>query len=341
MRREKWCTWILLLMLLYGCEGQNSHDELYGLPGAWMLSSLVYPEGVEQTFPCDGVSLCRIFGKDTTYYDCRLCSTASGIVIIPQAKGDFEVIYKGNNEFLYFEDGNLRPLTMVDDTTLIIQKHGVRYTWVRNCSMTESRINGIRDIVANDSNDVDAEVMRYVLSTSERELKATNNMLAYIVVSLCFIVFLIMYYLLRLFLHKKYIEKQLQQMTEMRDMRPQLVKNALKQVEDDFFRSTYYKSLQKRVVAGETLKPEDWDEMERAVRPVYPDFIRQLSDLCKMSQVEYHVNLLIKLRFTPSEIAGVLCKDISTVSSIRSRLYRKVFNRKSSSKEWDEFILSL
>lgn len=130
-------------------------------------------------------------------------------------------------------------------------------------------------------------------------------------------------------------------MTEMRDMRPQLVKNALKQVEDDFFRSAYYKSLQKRVVAGETLKPEDWDEMERAVRPVYPDFIRQLSDLCKMSQVEYHVNLLIKLRFTPSEIAGVLCKDISTVSSIRSRLYRKVFNRKGSSKEWDEFILSL
>jgi hypothetical protein len=43
----------------------------------------------------------------------------------------------------------------------------------------------------------------------------------------------------------------------------------------------------------------------------------------------------------PIEIASVLCKDKSTISSIRKRLYKKVFDKEGSGKDWDEFILSL
>lgn len=341
MRNAIWGIWIWVALLLAGCHERSPRQDLYGLPGAWTLSSVVFPVGDTLSFPYNGRTYCRIFSADTTYYDCQLYSSPSGIIIIPEDKGDFEIIAKGNNEFLYFEKGYMRPLKIVDDTTVVIQRNGRRFTWIRNQSMTEERLNGIREIIANDSCDDNAEVMRYVLSTSEKELKATNYLLVYVIVSLLVIVLLVLYYLRRLSRKKKYIERQLLQISQEREARPQLVRNALKQVEDEFFHSEYYIGLRKHVLAGDLLKPADWDQMELAIRPVYPDFVRRLSDLCKMSLVEYHVCLLIKLRFSPSEIAAALCKDISTISSIRGRLYKKVFNRNGGSKSWDDFILSL
>ena len=43
----------------------------------------------------------------------------------------------------------------------------------------------------------------------------------------------------------------------------------------------------------------------------------------------------------PVEIAAVLNKDKSTISSIRTRLCKKVLGREGSGKDWDEFVLSL
>ena len=207
--------------------------------------------------------------------------------------------------------------------------------------MTENRMKEIRDIIARDSLNANSEVMRYVLSTSERKLQATNHRLAYIVSALVLAVCLTLYYLHRLSRRKRQIEQQLAQITEEQAARPSVVAKAFKQVEEDFLQSDYFIRLQRRIAAGETLKPEEWEEMEREIRPVYPDFVRRLSGLCKMSAVEHRVCLLVKLRFSPSEMAGVLCKDISTISSIRNRLYKKVFQQKGSAKDWDEFILSL
>ena len=332
----------VLLIGLTGCRDHTPRPELYGLPGVWTLSKISFPDGIhQQHFPTEGMTHCRIFGRDTTYYDCQLLSTPSGIVIIPTGKGDFDIIYKGNHEFLYFEDGFRRPLTFPDDTTLVIQRQGRLYTWHRNHRMTENRMNEIRNIIAGDSLNANGEVMRYVLSTSERKLQATNHRLTFLLSALVMAVCLILYYLRRLSRHKRQVEQQLAQITEEQAARPPIVAKAFKQAEEDFFQSDYFCRLRQRIAAGETLKPEDWDEMEREIRPVYPDFARRLSGLCKMSDVEHQVCLLIKLRFSPSEMAGVLCKDISTVSSIRSRLYKKVFQQKGGAKEWDEFILSL
>lgn len=332
----------VLLTGLTGCRDHSAQPELYGLPGVWTLSKITYPgENYERTYPMEGMTYCRIFSRDTTYYDCQLLSTPSGIVIIPAAKGDFDIIYKGNHEFLYFEDGFRRPLTLPDDTTLVIQQRGRLHTFHRNREMTENRMKEIRDIIARDSLNANSEVMRYVLSTSERKLQATNHRLAYLVSALVLAVCLTLYYLHRLSRRKRQIEQQLAQITEEQAARPSVVAKAFKQVEEDFFQSDYFIRLQRRIAAGETLKPEEWEEMEREIRPAYPDFVRRLSGLCKMSAVEHRVCLLVKLRFSPSEMAGVLCKDISTISSIRNRLYKKVFQQKGSAKDWDEFILSL
>ena len=60
-----------------------------------------------------------------------------------------------------------------------------------------------------------------------------------------------------------------------------------------------------------------------------------------MSELEYQVCLLVKLRIVPSDIAAVLARDVSTISTVRSRLYKKVFGQKGGAKEWDEFLLSI
>lgn len=343
MKRKILLLWLAsLLMGLTSCRDTSTKPELHGLPGVWTLSKIYFPSSdYEQIYPDEGETHCRIYSHDTTFYDCELRSTPSGIVIIPRNKGNFEIIYKGNNKFLYFEKGYRRPLAMPDDTTLTIQQNGWLYTFHRNRQMTEKRMTEIRDIIAGDSLNANGEVMRYVLSTSERELQATNHRLAYLVSALVLAVCLILYYLHLLSRRKRQIEQQLAQITEEQAARPLIVANAFKQVEEDFFQSEYFIRLRQRIASGETLRPEDWEEMEREMRPVYPDFARRLSGLCKMSVVEHRVCLLIKLRFSPSEMAGVLCKDISTVSSIRSRLYKKVFQQKGGAKEWDDFIRSL
>lgn len=59
------------------------------------------------------------------------------------------------------------------------------------------------------------------------------------------------------------------------------------------------------------------------------------------SSTEYQMCLLLKIHTAPIEIATVLNKDKTTISSMRKRLYRKVFDREGSAKDWDEFIHSL
>jgi hypothetical protein len=60
-----------------------------------------------------------------------------------------------------------------------------------------------------------------------------------------------------------------------------------------------------------------------------------------MTEQDYHVSLLIKVRFLPKDIALLTAHSKESVASTRSRLYQKVFGRKGSSKDWDDFVLSL
>ena len=53
------------------------------------------------------------------------------------------------------------------------------------------------------------------------------------------------------------------------------------------------------------------------------------------------VSCIIVPRIAPSDIAAVLARDISTIRTVRSRLYKKVFGQKGGAKEWDEFIMSI
>ena len=140
---------------------------------------------------------------------------------------------------------------------------------------------------------------------------------------------------------RRQLQLQLQQIQEVRQERPQTVRQAIESVETAYFASDRYEALQRRIATGQRLKDDDWQEIEGQIRKVYPGFISQLRGLHSMSELEYQTCLLIKLRIAPKDIAAVLARDMSTISTVRSRLYKKVFGRKGGAREWDEFILSI
>ena len=81
--------------------------------------------------------------------------------------------------------------------------------------------------------------------------------------------------------------------------------------------------------------------MSEIVNSVYTGFTDKLYSLYRMTEQDYHVSLLIKVRIQPKDIALLTVHSKESVASTRSRLYQKVFGQKGSSKDWDDFVLSL
>jgi DNA-binding CsgD family transcriptional regulator len=242
---------------------------------------------------------------------------------------------------LYMERDRVMPFEWVDDTTFITTFEGYKELMVRSSTMTEERMEEIRQLVRQHPNDADSPVKHFVLSTTERKLKAKNRIFLYIIIGMGIVAAGVAIYVWQLRKRKREVERKLAEIEEEHTLRPALVADAMKQVETEFFHSDYYLSLRHRIEQGENIRPEEWKQLEQRLKSIYPRFSSSLYGLYNLSPTEYQVCILTKIRTTPKEIADVLCKDKSTISSIRKRLYKKVFGREGSGKEWDEFILSL
>ena len=107
------------------------------------------------------------------------------------------------------------------------------------------------------------------------------------------------------------------------------------------FSSDVYQRIQTCLNSGRSLTAQDWTELTEVVNSVYTGFTEKLYSLYRMSEQDYHVSLLIKVRIQPKDIALLTAHSKESVASTRSRLYSKVFGMKGSSKDWDDFILSL
>lgn len=107
------------------------------------------------------------------------------------------------------------------------------------------------------------------------------------------------------------------------------------------FTSPVYIRLQKILAEGRSLNDNDWAELAEAVNSAYTGFTDKLYSLCRMSTQDYRVSLLIKIRLQPKDIATLTAHSKESVASTRSRLYQKVFGKKGSTRDWDDFILSI
>ena len=107
------------------------------------------------------------------------------------------------------------------------------------------------------------------------------------------------------------------------------------------FSSPVYIRLQDQLDRGESMSNEEQSQLDKVINSVYTGFTSQLYGLYRMTSQEYAVCLLIKARFAPKDIATLTAHSKESVASTRSRLFHKVFQRKGTTKEWDDFVLSL
>ncbi len=107
------------------------------------------------------------------------------------------------------------------------------------------------------------------------------------------------------------------------------------------FSSPVYLRLQQYLAEGRNMTDTDWQELTDVVNAVYQGFTNKLYSLYKMTPQDYHVSLLIKVRLQPKDIATLTAHSKESIASTRSRLYQKVFCKKGSTRDWDDFILSI
>lgn len=107
------------------------------------------------------------------------------------------------------------------------------------------------------------------------------------------------------------------------------------------FSSPVYLHIKQYLNEGRSIADEDWKTLAEVVNDTYPGFTEKLFSLYRMSDQDYHVSLLIKIRLQPKDIATLTAHSKESIASTRSRLYQKVFGKKGSTKDWDDFILSI
>lgn len=110
---------------------------------------------------------------------------------------------------------------------------------------------------------------------------------------------------------------------------------------NDIFASDVYQRIKQCLAEGRSLPEAEWSELAEVVNASYTGFTDKLYSLYRMSEQDYHVSLLIKIRLQPKDIATLTAHSKESIASTRSRLYQKVFGKKGSTRDWDDFVLSI
>lgn len=108
-------------------------------------------------------------------------------------------------------------------------------------------------------------------------------------------------------------------------------KTSIKQT--DIYKA-FYDCLENKQKPGQ----EQWLELEAALNRHCNGFIPRLEHIRPLSETEKRVSMLLKIDMRPMEIAIIMCKQRSTISSIRTRLCHKFGLDKLTSSSWDSFV---
>ena len=330
-----------LLALLSSCSGKQQGEavlssEGFDITGAWVMVGLIDSSGVVYEQSLSYYTRCKIYEADNAYCCVHLRTNGEFVWVRMHELGKYSL-----NDTLYIENGRTTPLCIIDDSTMTTKWKEHTEIWRRSATITESRKAEILNIARYQQGIEGEPLQEYVLSTGERKLQHTISIYHYLFIALLSVILVIVIYAIELAKRKRRAEANLAAIKEELNLRPAVITDAIKQVEDDFFQSDYYTALRIRIAEGSNMTDEDWREMERQVNAMSSGFTRKLRSLYDFSDVEYQVCLLIKLRIPHKDIAAITHRAPDSVSSIRSRLHKKILGPNGGAKEWDYFVLSL
>ena len=103
-----------------------------------------------------------------------------------------------------------------------------------------------------------------------------------------------------------------------------------------------YKQLLSQMNKGESVTSEEWIEVDEVIQSCFPafhHFIQQKKYI--LTDEEYHVCVLVRLHITPSSISHAIGKTEGTITNIRVRLLKKLFNEDGKAKTFDNKICAM
>ena len=109
---------------------------------------------------------------------------------------------------------------------------------------------------------------------------------------------------------------------------------------NDLHKSAIYQLIKSQAHKPDfKLTDDQWQELQKEIDQAYNNFTARLYTKCpKLNETELHVCYLLKLKVSPTDIAHIIVRQISTVSVIRKRLYEKIHGVEGNAKQLDDFI---
>lgn len=119
-----------------------------------------------------------------------------------------------------------------------------------------------------------------------------------------------------------------------------------KQAEQAIPNSIIVKALLKKAKSPKgvaTVTAKEWKALQELISLYYPTFFENLESLYyHFKEEDWHLNMLIKIGFTPSDMSVLLGQPVQTVTTKRRRLAEYILHpQKATPQLWDEFIRSL
>ena len=91
----------------------------------------------------------------------------------------------------------------------------------------------------------------------------------------------------------------------------------------------------------QSITREDWQALEAAIDTCLPDFRKKVDPNHTMKDTDYYICMLIRLHFSPSEIAVFLDITLQNLYSRRKQLLKSVFNVVGKPDEFDLLVQEL
>ena len=109
-------------------------------------------------------------------------------------------------------------------------------------------------------------------------------------------------------------------------------------MEESFIKSTLYTKFHNDL---EQVGESDWMALRQELDQIY-DLTNRLRLLSpNLSEIELRICYLVKIHVKVTDMAAILCRSVSGVSSIRNRLYAKLTGERGSTEKLDRIILDL
>lgn len=328
---------LCLVFMFAGCgvsqDNNQEETEEFSIVGTWELNELQFLSGqrVDVRTGYEYVWY-RFYEDNGTYYAAELNNSEARKPLKPHEMSEY-FFMMSPYDTVYIEQGRMTDLKVMDNHTVGIDRGDYVEIYVKRNELSSEMVSEIERSVESALQPAHGRKTQYIVPASSAT--DTTNFWILLVALVAIVCAGTLYILYRLRSKRKepVTEKDVEEETEKEQDE--------EHCEQKFIHSDYYLALRQRLYKGPTLKHDEWEELEMQMKRAYPVFFRELAEKCQFSEVELRVCMLTKLGIPPSAIAIHTCREYSSISSIRSRLYYKIFGIKGGAKDLDEFIQNL